>query len=39
MSQFEMLLACYHSGQMSQKQWVAHCADAEFSAWLENQKR
>ena len=39
MSQFEMILACYRSGQMSEKQWVAHCSDVGFAAWLGKQKR
>ena len=31
--QFEMLLACYRSGQISEKQWQAHLEDADFAKW------
>ena len=32
---FALLLACYRSGQMSEKQWVEHLKDAAFVRWLE----
>lgn len=32
---FENLLACYRSGQVSERQWTEHLKDAEFKAWLD----
>lgn len=37
MTEFEMLLACYRSGQMSERQWQAHLEDKAFREWVENQ--
>jgi len=34
MSKFELLLACYKSGQVSERQWQDHLKDADFAAWL-----
>ena len=34
MTQHEALLACYRSGQISERQWQAHLADPAFAAWL-----
>lgn len=34
MSDFEMLLACYKSGQVSERQWQEHLKNADFAAWL-----
>lgn len=34
MSNFELLLACYKSGQVSEYQWQEHLKDADFAAWL-----
>jgi hypothetical protein len=31
---FGMILACYRSGQMSERQWQAHLADPLFALWL-----
>ena len=31
------LLACYRSGQINARQWVAYLADPEFSAWVTGQ--
>jgi len=38
MTEFEMLLACYRSGQVSERQWQEHLKDRAFRAWAENQK-
>ena len=37
MTEFEMLLACYRSGQVSERQWQAHMENKAFRAWVENQ--
>lgn len=34
MSDFELLLACYRSGQISAKQWAAHLENEVFARWL-----
>lgn len=28
------ILACYRSGQMSERQWQAHMADPLFALWV-----
>lgn len=33
--EFELLLACYRSGQVSERQWQEHLRDPEFALWLE----
>lgn len=38
MTEFEMLLACYRSGQVSERQWQEHLKDPAFREWVENQK-
>ena len=35
MTEFEMLLACYRSGQVSERQWQEHLRDREFREWVE----
>jgi len=38
MSKYEKLLACYRSGQMSERQWQAHIsADEVFRQWLKRR--
>ena len=37
MTEFEMLLACYRSGQVSERQWQEHLRDREFREWVEDQ--
>ncbi len=32
--EYEMILACYRSGQISERQWTAHLKDAAFAAWV-----
>lgn len=34
---YRALLACYLSGQMSERQWQAHKRDPLFSLWLERK--
>jgi hypothetical protein len=34
MSDYEALLACYRSGQISPAQWERHMADEVFAAWV-----
>lgn len=34
---YEALLACYRSGQISEKQWTAHLEDQQFADWLKQQ--
>ena len=35
MTEFEMLLACYRSGQVSERQWQEHLRDRELREWVE----
>ena len=37
MDQYQLLLECYLSGQMTEKQWQEHLKDEGFSEWLENR--
>lgn len=40
MSQYALLLACYRSGQMNERQWQRHLEDEVFAAWVNrNVKR
>lgn len=34
MNEFELLLACYKSGQVSERQWQEHLKDADFAKYL-----
>lgn len=34
MSNFELLLSCYKSGQITEQQWAQHLKDADFAEWL-----
>lgn len=34
MSEYEALLACYRSGQISERQWQEHLKDELFRAWV-----
>lgn len=31
---FASILACYRSGQMSERQWQRHLADPLFALWM-----
>jgi hypothetical protein len=31
---YQLILDCYRSGQMSERQWQAHLQDAAFAAWV-----
>lgn len=37
MPQYDLLLACWRSGQILHKQWMAHLADADFASWVTRQ--
>jgi hypothetical protein len=39
MSKFELLLACYKSGQVSERQWTEHLKDVDFAEWMKNHPR
>lgn len=39
MSKFELLLVCYKSGQVSERQWQEHLTDADFVAWLDQHTK
>lgn len=39
MSDYELLLACYRSGQISEAQWQEHLRDEVFRAWLSKMKQ
>jgi hypothetical protein len=34
----ELLLACYKSGQVSERQWQEHLKDKDFAEWLKNRE-
>jgi hypothetical protein len=34
MIDYALLLACYRSGQISERQWQEHLRDEVFRAWL-----
>lgn len=36
-SRFDLLLACYRSGQISERQWQEHLKDEALRKWLEKQ--
>jgi len=33
-AEFELLLACYLSGQVSERQWLEHLKDQKLRDWL-----
>jgi hypothetical protein len=35
---YELLLACYLSGQISESQWVKHLCDLDFAEWYRIHK-
>lgn len=35
MREYELVLDCYRSGQMSERQWQEHLKDEVFDAWLQ----
>jgi hypothetical protein len=36
MKTYELLLQCYRSGQISERQWQEHLKDEAFAAWIRN---
>lgn len=34
---YELLLTCYRSGQVSERQWQEHLRDEKLRQWLEEQ--
>ena len=36
---YRLILACYLSGQMSEKQRSEHCTDKLFKIWLDHHNR
>jgi hypothetical protein len=32
---YELILICYTSGQMSERQWQEHLKEDDFAAWLD----
>lgn len=36
---YRLILACYLSGQMAEKQWLEHCKDPLFNIWLSHQDK
>jgi len=36
---YELLLACYLSGQVSERQWTEHLKDEHFAAWIARRER
>ena len=39
MSNYELLLSCYKSGQISEQQWAQHLKDEVFIKWLYKTER
>jgi hypothetical protein len=37
-SQYDALLACYRSGQMSEAQWAQHLRDPLFAAYVARKR-
>lgn len=37
MNNYEMLLACYRSGQISEDRWQKHLQDSNFAAWVRRE--
>lgn len=37
MEKYQLLLQCYLSGQISEKQWQEHLKDEAFAEWLDNR--
>lgn len=33
---FPLILACYRSGQMSERQWQQHLSDPLFALWVQH---
>lgn len=33
-SRYDLVLACWKSGQMSERQWQEHLKDEHFAAWV-----
>lgn len=38
MTEHESLLACYRSGQISERQWQEHLKDEVFRRWVEKNE-
>lgn len=36
--EYTLLLACYRSGQISERQWQEHLKNEVFRKWLEKQE-
>ena len=36
---YKLLLACYRSGQVSERQWQEHLKDIDFVGWLDNHEK
>lgn len=39
MSHFTLVLACYRSGQISERQWQDHLKDPLFKLWIERRMK
>lgn len=39
MSEYAAILACYRSGQVSERQWQEHMRDEVFAAWVRKQEK
>lgn len=39
MNNYPLLLACYRSGQISERQWTEHLSDPLFALWLGTLKK
>jgi hypothetical protein len=37
-ARYDLILACYRSGQMTEQQWQEHLKDEHFAAWVEKYK-
>jgi hypothetical protein len=39
MNSYELILQCYRSGQISEKQWQEHLKDEVFAKWVVKQTK
>lgn len=38
-TRYDLVLACYLTGQMSERQWQEHLKDEHFAAWVKRNAR
>jgi hypothetical protein len=38
-NRYELIYACYTTGQISERQWADHLKDEVFAAWVKKQQQ